>query len=308
MSDSYDMGKVESSSFRRLCCTAAKTTPRRLWSPLGAGARETPPPQCSTASAGAWSALPDSADRLMSAFKIRLIDSCRRSRFGWSTHVCIQDSADRLMSAFKIRLIDSCLHSRFGWSTHVCIQDSADRRMSAFKIRLIDSCPHSGFDWSTHVCARFGWSTHVCIASRPFWWGFRSGVGRIRIFGTMIISSSRICAMPWLLCRVTDHSMGIPILVGFMALIGQEYNLIFQRVFSTGTSCPVLRIRIRIHWSEVWTRIRILLWIRILLSSSKNCKKNLDSYFFLTLFDFLSLKNDVNLASKSNKQKNCIKK
>jgi hypothetical protein len=28
----------------------------------------------------------------------------------------------------------------------------------------------------------------------------------------------------------------------------------------------------------------------------------------VTLFDFLSLKNDVNLASKSNKQKNCVKK
>jgi hypothetical protein len=36
---------------------------------------------------------------------------------------------------------------------------------------------------------------------------------------------------------------------------------------------------------------------------AKNSKKNLDSYFFVTLFDFLSLKNDVNLASKSNKQK-----
>ncbi len=30
-------------------------------------------------------------------------------------------------------------------------------------------------------------------------------------------------------------------------------------------------------------------------------KKNLDSYYFVTLFDFLSLKNDVNVASKSNK-------
>jgi hypothetical protein len=28
-----------------------------------------------------------------------------------------------------------------------------------------------------------------------------------------------------------------------------------------------------------------------------------DSYYFVTLFDFLSLKNDVNVASKSNKQK-----
>jgi hypothetical protein len=32
-------------------------------------------------------------------------------------------------------------------------------------------------------------------------------------------------------------------------------------------------------------------------------KKNLDSYYFVTLFDFLSLKKDVNVASKSNKQK-----
>jgi hypothetical protein len=35
----------------------------------------------------------------------------------------------------------------------------------------------------------------------------------------------------------------------------------------------------------------------------QNSKKNLDSYYFVTLFDFLSLKNDVNVASKSNKQK-----
>jgi hypothetical protein len=32
-------------------------------------------------------------------------------------------------------------------------------------------------------------------------------------------------------------------------------------------------------------------------------KKNLDSYYFVTLFVFLSLKNDVNVPSKSNKQK-----
>jgi hypothetical protein len=43
--------------------------------------------------------------------------------------------------------------------------------------------------------------------------------------------------------------------------------------------------------------------IRILLSSCKNSKKNLDSYYFVTLFDFLSLKNDVIVPSKSNKQK-----
>jgi hypothetical protein len=32
-----------------------------------------------------------------------------------------------------------------------------------------------------------------------------------------------------------------------------------------------------------------------LLSSCKNSKKNLDSYYFVTLFYFLSLKNDVNV-------------
>jgi hypothetical protein len=35
----------------------------------------------------------------------------------------------------------------------------------------------------------------------------------------------------------------------------------------------------------------------------KNSKKNLDSSYFVNLFDFLSLKNDVNVTSKSNKQK-----
>ncbi len=47
--------------------------------------------------------------------------------------------------------------------------------------------------------------------------------------------------------------------------------------------------------------------IRILLSICKNSKKNLDSYYFVTLFDFLSLKNDVNVPSKSNSQKKLCK-
>jgi hypothetical protein len=51
--------------------------------------------------------------------------------------------------------------------------------------------------------------------------------------------------------------------------------------------------------------VRIRLWI--LLSWSKNCKKNLDSYCFVTCsfaHDFLSLKNDVDVPSKSNKEEN----
>jgi hypothetical protein len=42
------------------------------------------------------------------------------------------------------------------------------------------------------------------------------------------------------------------------------------------------------------------------LSSCKNSKKDLDSYYFVTLFDFSSLKNYVNIPSKSNKQKNFL--
>ena len=55
--------------------------------------------------------------------------------------------------------------------------------------------------------------------------------------------------------------------------------------------------------SEVWIRILLCIRIRILLSSFINSKKNLDSYYARALFDFLSLKNDVNVPSKSNKQK-----
>ncbi len=40
-----------------------------------------------------------------------------------------------------------------------------------------------------------------------------------------------------------------------------------------------------------------------LLSASKNCKESLDSYCFVAFLDFLSLKNDVNVPSKSKKQK-----
>jgi hypothetical protein len=45
-----------------------------------------------------------------------------------------------------------------------------------------------------------------------------------------------------------------------------------------------------------------------LLSLCKNSKKNLDSFYFVTLFDFSSLKNDVNVPSKSNKQKKIVLK
>ncbi len=41
-----------------------------------------------------------------------------------------------------------------------------------------------------------------------------------------------------------------------------------------------------------------------LLSLSKNSKKNLAFYSFVTFFDFLSLKNDVKVPSKSTTQKN----
>jgi hypothetical protein len=46
-------------------------------------------------------------------------------------------------------------------------------------------------------------------------------------------------------------------------------------------------------------------WIRILLSSSKNRKKNLDFYCFVTSFRlFFIFENEGKMPSKSNKQKN----
>jgi hypothetical protein len=45
-----------------------------------------------------------------------------------------------------------------------------------------------------------------------------------------------------------------------------------------------------------------------LLLTCKNNKKNLESYYFVTLFDFLYLKNNVTVPSKSNMQKNLCKK
>ncbi len=76
-----------------------------------------------------------------------------------------------------------------------------------------------------------------------------------------------------------------------------------MRGFSTITFYPTRQwfisvLRIRSGSTCFWAS-----WIRILLSSCKNSKKNLDSYYFVTPFDFLSLKNDVNVPSKSNRQK-----
>jgi hypothetical protein len=58
----------------------------------------------------------------------------------------------------------------------------------------------------------------------------------------------------------------------------------------------------------VWIRIHMFLglpdpFVRevCILSSFKNSKKNLDSYYFFTLFGYLFLKNDVNVPPKGNK-------
>jgi hypothetical protein len=51
---------------------------------------------------------------------------------------------------------------------------------------------------------------------------------------------------------------------------------------STGFTC------FRASRIQILLWIRILLWIWILLSSCKNSKKNIDSYYFVTLFDLLS--------------------
>jgi hypothetical protein len=62
---------------------------------------------------------------------------------------------------------------------------------------------------------------------------------------------------------------------------------------------PVLRIRIRIRIQRIHMFLGLLDPDPSIIM--QNSKKNLNSYYFVTLLDFLSLKNDV--ASKSNKQK-----
>jgi hypothetical protein len=54
---------------------------------------------------------------------------------------------------------------------------------------------------------------------------------------------------------------------------------------------------------DQWIRIRIrnlFVRIRILSSTGKKMKENLDFCCFVTIYDFLSLKNDVNVPYKSN--------
>jgi hypothetical protein len=50
------------------------------------------------------------------------------------------------------------------------------------------------------------------------------------------------------------------------------------------------------------------IWIRILLSTIKNSKRNLDSYCFVTSFGLFIFKNNENVLSKSTKQKKLLKK
>ncbi len=84
--------------------------------------------------------------------------------------------------------------------------------------------------------------------------------------------------------------------------IWKRFNFLSPETCSGSGSTCFWASRIRIHLLEVWIRILIP------LSSCKNSKKNLDSYYFVTLFDFLSLENYVNVPSNSNKQKNFLNK
>jgi hypothetical protein len=74
---------------------------------------------------------------------------------------------------------------------------------------------------------------------------------------------------------------------------------IYMYEINYGTKPVMLRIRIR--------------WICMFLGlldpdPDPLLSKTLIPTFFLLLFDFLSLKNDINVHSKSNKQKNCVEK
>jgi hypothetical protein len=65
-------------------------------------------------------------------------------------------------------------------------------------------------------------------------------------------------------------------------------------------------LRIRIHRIHMFLDLQdpdpmVRVWILII---KQNSKKNLDAFCFVTFLDFLSSKNNVNVPSKSKKQKN----
>jgi hypothetical protein len=108
-----------------------------------------------------------------------------------------------------------------------------------------------------------------------------------------------------------------------MVDVSSGSGFFFKRIPASGTQntkknttnqlVSVLRIRIHTFFGLpdpdplVVGWIRIMLQIRILLSSCKNSRNNLDSFYLVILFDFLFLKKDVNVGSKSNKQNKLLK-
>jgi hypothetical protein len=78
-----------------------------------------------------------------------------------------------------------------------------------------------------------------------------------------------------------------------------------RRCILCGSDPDPIRIRIRIH------RIHMFLGLPdpdpSTVSASKNSKKTLDSYCFVTFFGLLSLKKDVNVPSKVISRKTFFK-
>jgi hypothetical protein len=87
----------------------------------------------------------------------------------------------------------------------------------------------------------------------------------------------------------------------------KEIKYIILYLVTVPVTVPVPLVK-KLRFLRFRFRFRFHNTVRILLSSCKIIKKNLDSCYFVTLFDFLSLKNYVNIASKSISRKNCVKK
>jgi hypothetical protein len=84
-------------------------------------------------------------------------------------------------------------------------------------------------------------------------------------------------------------------------LMGWVYNPADQRCRSWSDS------ESGFHQSEVWISSRIRLRIWILLSPSKKVRKTLIPTALWLLFWLFIFENDVQVLSKSNTQKNCLK-
>jgi hypothetical protein len=144
-----------------------------------------------------------------------------------------------------------------------------------------------GLQWDALAPCLRPASVDVIISDLPF--GKRSGSKA----DNRVLYPATLLAMARLVRPTTGIVLGYLTCYIFKSKGGSKFG---KNCGKSGVCWIHMFLGHRFHKSE----------IRILLSSNKKCKKNIDSYCFVTSLCLFSLKNDVNVPSKSNiQQKFC---